>query len=189
MIINIIAAVTRRGGLGINNNIPWKLKMEMANFKKLTVGNGNNSIIMGKNTWDSLNRKPLINRKNIVISSTLKVFPEGVKVVGSLDEGLEYCNQEKLSKNWIIGGARIYDEALNNFIISNVHLTRVETNAVCDTFFPYINDNYNIYRVDKWMVENDTRFRFENYRIKNMSTQIHHTINNEHPELNYRYRS
>ena len=56
----------------------------MANFKKLTVGDGNNSIIMGKNTWDSLNRKPLLNRKNIVISSTLKDFPDDVKVVTSL---------------------------------------------------------------------------------------------------------
>jgi dihydrofolate reductase len=189
MIINIIAAVTRRGGLGLNNKIPWNLKSEMSNFKKLTVGDGNNSIIMGKNTWISLNRKPLKNRKNIVISSTLNDFQDDVKVVCSLDEALEYCKQEKIYKNWIIGGARIYDDALNNYIISNVHLTRVETDIVCDTFFPHIHTNYNIYRVDKWMVENDIQFRFENYRNKNLSTQIQHTISNQHPEMNYRYRS
>lgn len=189
MIINIIAAVTRRGGIGLNNNIPWNLKSEMAHFKKLTVGDGNNSVIMGKNTWDSLNRKSLINRKNIVISPTLKDFQDDVTVVNSLDEALEHCKQEKIYKNWIIGGARLYDDALNNHLISNVHITRVETDIVCDTFFPHIHNDYNIYRVDKWIVENNIRFRFENYRIKNLSTQIHQAINNNHPEIDYRYRS
>tara|TARA_B110000046_G_scaffold137092_1_gene143343 strand:+ start:23062 stop:23631 length:570 start_codon:yes stop_codon:yes gene_type:complete len=189
MIINIIAAVTRRGGLGLNNQIPWNLKSEMSNFKKLTVGDGNNSIIMGKNTWKSLNGKPLKNRKNIVISSTLNDFPDDVKVVGSLDDALGYCKQEKIYKNWIIGGARIYDDALCNYFISNVHITRIETDIVCDTFFPHIHTNYNLYRVDKWMVENDTWFRFENYRNKNLSTQIQNAINIRHPEIKYHYRS
>jgi len=79
--INIIAAISRRGGIGLNNKIPWDLKGDLYYFKKMTRGYGNNSVIMSRKTWESLNGKHLKDRKNIVISSTLKDNNNNIKVV------------------------------------------------------------------------------------------------------------
>ena len=74
--INIIVAYTKNKGIGFKNKIPWKLNSDLIRFKKLTIGNGNNSVIMGKKTWDSLpyNVKPLPNRTNIIISKTMDSY-------------------------------------------------------------------------------------------------------------------
>ena len=71
MIFNAIAAISKNKGIGLNNKLPWKLKEDLIRFKKITIGNGNNSVIMGKNTWNSI--KFLNNRHNYIISSTLQI--------------------------------------------------------------------------------------------------------------------
>ena len=71
MNINIIVAYCKNEGIGVNNNLPWSIKSDLKKFYKFTVGNGNNAIIMGKNTWNSLNCKPLKLRDNLIISGSL----------------------------------------------------------------------------------------------------------------------
>lgn len=74
--LTIIAAVTRRNGLGVNGILPWKLPKEMAHFRKATSSTGSssesarNAVIMGRKTWESIPIKfrPLKGRVNIVIS-------------------------------------------------------------------------------------------------------------------------
>ena len=58
-------------GIGKNNNLPWKISDDLKRFSKLTKGNNNNAIIMGRNTWDSLPNKPLSQRDNLILSTTL----------------------------------------------------------------------------------------------------------------------
>ena len=65
---SLIVAFDKSYGIGLKNSIPWKLPHDMSNFLKLTT---NNIIIMGKKTWDSLPIKPLPNRVNIVLTSSL----------------------------------------------------------------------------------------------------------------------
>jgi dihydrofolate reductase len=170
--INIIAAISRRGGIGLNNKIPWDLKGDMSNFKRLTIGNGNNSVIMGRKTWESLNGCPLKNRKNIVISSILKNIDNNIKVVNSLGEAIEYSNKKKYTTTWIAGGSRIYDEALSVYKVSGLYLTRVDTGAVCDTFFPHFNDSFSINKLGEWETEHNMKYRYEYYISKALSTQI-----------------
>ena len=54
MLINGIVAMDKNKGIGINNQLPWKLKEDLQRFQKFTTGKGNNAIIMGKNTWNSI---------------------------------------------------------------------------------------------------------------------------------------
>ena len=68
MKIKIIAAVCKNNGIGKNNSLPWNSKTDLKFFSKTTKGNNNNAVLMGRKTWESLN-KPLINRFNIIISS------------------------------------------------------------------------------------------------------------------------
>ncbi len=69
---NAIVAISKNKGIGINNKLPWKLNNDMSRFKILTVGNNNNSIIMGYNTWKSIN-KILPNRHMYILSTTFKI--------------------------------------------------------------------------------------------------------------------
>jgi dihydrofolate reductase len=133
MEIIIIAAMSKNGTIGKNNALPWSIKEDMIHFKKLTSGF---PCIMGRKTWESLPRKPLPGRLNIIISSTLKIdAAENVKVCSTLDEGIAFCgNAEKI---FICGGAQVYKEAIK--IAGKIELTLVHKIYEGDAFFPEID--------------------------------------------------
>lgn len=76
MIFNSIVCVDKNYGIGKNNNIPWKYKLDLEHFKRLTTENNNdntiNIVLMGNNTYKSIPFKfrPLSNRLNIILSRT-----------------------------------------------------------------------------------------------------------------------
>ena len=79
-----ILAMTPNGGIGLNNQLPWEsLEGDLKRFKELTTGG---TIVMGRSTWDSLPKKPLPNRKSIVISSADLDLHEGVDQIRSIEE-------------------------------------------------------------------------------------------------------
>ena len=63
---NLIVACSNNYGIGNNGKLPWNIPNDLKRFSKLTKGNGNNAIVMGRKTWDSLPIKPLPNRINII---------------------------------------------------------------------------------------------------------------------------
>ena len=69
----IIAAVCQDRGIGKDGTLPWKIVEDLQFFSKLTKGNGKNAVIMGKKTWDSFKGRSLIERDNLIISSTLSL--------------------------------------------------------------------------------------------------------------------
>ncbi len=72
--MNVIFACDKNYGIGIDNKLPpWKIKGDLARFSKLTIGDGNNVVIMGKNTYLSLPNQYLKNRQNVVVSNILKL--------------------------------------------------------------------------------------------------------------------
>lgn len=130
MTISLIVAVSSNNVIGKNNQLIWHLPADMKHFKLLTTGH---AVFMGRKTYDSIG-KPLPNRRNIVISRTVKKI-EGCEVVASVEAGFKLCaGQEKV---YIIGGAEIYREALP--LASQIELTRVHQDFDGDTFFPEIN--------------------------------------------------
>ena len=87
MIISHLVALSNNFVIGVNNDLPWKLRKDLQHFSAYTQ---NKAIVMGRKTFESIGR-PLPNRKNIVISSTLKP-QEGLEIVSSLDQGIEAAN-------------------------------------------------------------------------------------------------
>src|SRR5215470_18701707 len=89
MEIIIIAAMAENRVIGKNNTLPWSLKEDMAHFKELTLGW---PCIMGRKTWESLPKRPLPGRPNIVVSRTLpaEAVP-GAAVFPSLQKAVESC--------------------------------------------------------------------------------------------------
>ena len=88
MIISHLVALSNNFVIGVNNDLPWKLKKDLQHFSSYTQ---NKAIVMGRKTFESIGR-PLPNRKNIVISSTLSA-QEGIEVVSCLDQGIELASQ------------------------------------------------------------------------------------------------
>lgn len=115
MKFNIIVATDIYGGIGLFDNnkysIPWNNSIDMNFFKETTSGN-KNVVIMGRNTYFSLPIKKLPNRKNIVITSKPNLIEHpDVQCFESLDNAL---NNHKDFDIYIIGGAKLYEEALNH---------------------------------------------------------------------------
>ena len=86
--ITLIAACAPDRCIGINNTMPWHLPEDFAFFKAYTL---NKPVVMGRKTWESLPRKPLPGRRNIVISRQAGYTAEGAETVGSLEEALALC--------------------------------------------------------------------------------------------------
>ena len=74
MLINIIVAFSINMGIGLNNTHPWNIPSDLKKFRDLTIGDGNNAVIMGKNTWNSLPLSYLKKRDNLILSSTLNIY-------------------------------------------------------------------------------------------------------------------
>lgn len=128
---SIIAAATANFVIGRDGKIPWRLPEDLRRFKARTVGH---AVIMGRNTWESLPRRPLPARRNIVVSSTLQ-DAEGAEVVRSLDEGLALA-WEQDDNPFVVGGSRLYAEALAHPQARSLYLTRIVAEIAGDAFFP-----------------------------------------------------
>jgi len=132
--INAIVAVERSQGIGFNNSMPWPhLKGDMQWFKNKTL---NQVVIMGSNTWKSLNYKPLPNRINVVLSRTHDYSGQNAAghTFSDPHNALEFCKQEYRDKEiFIIGGSEIYKLYLP--IIDTFFITEIDKGYPCDTFF------------------------------------------------------
>jgi dihydrofolate reductase len=100
--IGAFVAISANGVIGVNGGLPWHYSEDLKRFKKTTMGA---SIIMGRKTWDSLPKRPLAGRRNIVISRS-KV--EGVEHYDTIEDAIA-VSPEPI---WIIGGAEIYQLAM-----------------------------------------------------------------------------
>ena len=107
MQINIIAAVARNKAIGYQNKLIYWLPNDLKRFKALTTGH---TIIMGRNTFLSLPKGALPNRRNVVLSTTQTVFP-GCECFSSLHDALQSCSNDE--DIYIIGGASLYEQALS----------------------------------------------------------------------------
>lgn len=130
--LSLIVARDRNGAIGRDGDIPWHIPEDLAFFKRETLGG---ALIMGRRTWESLPFKPLKNRLNLVVSSTLDL-PE--HVVPDTGTAIETAQRQGYARIYGIGGAGIYRELLpraDRLLISEVDLSVDDP----DTFFPAID--------------------------------------------------
>lgn len=129
----IIAAVSENGVIGKNGDIPWHYPEDLKHFKEKTM---DHPVIMGSSTYRSLpeNFKPLPGRKNIVLTRSGIDVDESVDVANSLEEAWQIAEEHEDEKAFIIGGATIYDQTLEE--ADKLVLTRIHQEYDGDTFFP-----------------------------------------------------
>jgi len=142
MTISIVAAIGKKGEIGIEGNLPWRLSEDLKKFRGLTLGH---SVIMGRKTFESILQKigkPLPNRKNIIITrNRTYLAPEGCIVVNSLGDALREVKDD--AETFIIGGAEIFAQALP--LVEKMYITAIDKEFSADTFFPKID-------LSKWEV-------------------------------------
>lgn len=140
--VTIIVAYDEARVIGNKGGIPWRITEDFKHFKRTTTGN---PCIMGRKTWDSLpaNYKPLPDRANIVVtrnSVQLENEWRTSKIVffeESLEEAIDFANAAYPHKEvFILGGAQIYQQALEKKLVDRVLASEVKGVHEGDTFFP-----------------------------------------------------
>lgn len=134
-VVSLIAAVQASDlGIGYKNNLLIKISNDLKRFKQLTL---NKPIIMGRKTFESIGT-PLPNRINIVVTRNRNYKHDGIIVVHSFDEALEYAHSESHSEIFIIGGEELFKQSLP--YADKLYLTRIDSHFPADTFFPHYDD-------------------------------------------------
>jgi dihydrofolate reductase len=131
-IVTLVVAIADNGVIGDHGKIPWRISDDMKHFKAVTLGK---PCIMGRKTWDSLPKKPLPGRTNIVVTHDRTFAAPGVTVAHSFDEALAFAHAERPEEIAIIGGANIYNVALPH--ASRVYLTEVHRDVAGDVHFVF----------------------------------------------------
>jgi dihydrofolate reductase len=127
----MIVAVAENMAIGKNNELLWHIPADLKRFKAITIGH---TVVMGRNTWLSLPKRPLKDRRNIVITDQPDDLFEGCEIVTSVDEAIRRCPLEE--ESFIIGGASVYRQCLP--FTDRLYLTKVFRTFEGDVFFPEI---------------------------------------------------
>jgi dihydrofolate reductase len=128
------------GVIGREGGLPWRLKSDLALFRELTLGK---PVIMGRRTWDSLPRKPLPGRTNIVVSRDGSFAPHGAVVCDNLAEaiqiGRDQAREDNAEEVCVIGGATLFEAVLPRS--RRIYLTEVEAAPEGDVHFPAFDES------------------------------------------------
>ena len=169
LIISHVVDMSNNLVIGVNNDLPWSLKDDLAHFKKYTTGK---IIVMGRKTYESIGR-PLPNRVNFVISSTLKDI-EGVSIFTSLEDAIEAAkiynlDQEIANEIAIIGGGYLFRDSIDSF--NKLILTRVDCSIDGDVYYPEIDfSNWELISSDEFLKNEDNQYDFAVETYKKIMT-------------------
>jgi dihydrofolate reductase len=133
-------ARARNGVIGKNGGLPWRLKSDLAIFRAITMGK---PVIMGRKTWDSLPKKPLVGRTNIVLSRDGSFEPKGALVCEDFSEAVqiarEQAEEDGRDEVLVIGGASLFELALTR--ARRLYLTEVDAEPEGDVRLATIDES------------------------------------------------
>ena len=127
--ISLVVAVSRNGVIGRAGGLPWHISSDLKRFKAITMGK---PLIMGRKTWESLPKKPLPGRRNIVITRQKNYQAEGAVIVADVASALAAAGE--VEEICVIGGGEIFTEFFAQ--ADRIYLTEVDLEVGGDTRFP-----------------------------------------------------
>ena len=189
-IISIIFATTPQFDFSKKDGgLPWPpVSSDMTFFKNITIGNGNNAVIMGKNTFDTLNNKPLPKRSNIIVSKSLydqrqnnlknnhnlQGMNFSYYIKQCLEDALHFCKNNYITSGkgydevFIIGGSSLIQEALNSGKVDNIYI-----NIISGEVIKHIDINNTIkfyYSIPSYFQLSDTSYTTT---LSNLENKFH----------------
>ncbi|HYM98157.1 MAG TPA: dihydrofolate reductase [Aestuariivirgaceae bacterium] len=136
--VAFVVAVSKNGVIGLNGKLPWRLSSDLRFFKTITMGK---PLIMGRKTWESLPKRPLPGRDNIVITRQRGYAAQGATVVSDAEAALSkaemFARRAKSGEIAVIGGGEIFALLLPR--ADRVYLTEVDLEVEGDTNFPALD--------------------------------------------------
>lgn len=137
--LSLIVARSRNGVIGKNGDLPWRLADDLAFFKSATI---DSAIIMGRQTWESLPKRPLPGRDNIVLSRDWTYQAEGARVFTAIAPALEAgkaLSRARGSKEaFVIGGETLYSSTIS--VADLMYITEVDAEIDGDAYFPRFDE-------------------------------------------------
>ena len=153
----IIVANCIGRGIGYKGDLPWNLRGDMRRFKQLTIGNGNNAIVMGRNTWESISKRPLPSRDNLVLSTILR----GEYFFPSIKKIKKHCLEKEYDDVWIIGGEKVYEQFIHDADTTHIYLTKIDEKFPCDTYFPVIPSQFKLSNITSAYEEGGIQYNYQ----------------------------
>ena len=133
-------ARARNGVIGRDGKLPWRLKTDLAIFRAITMGK---PVIMGRKTWESLPKRPLVGRTNIVLSRDGSFEPHGAVVCEDFAEAVaiarEQAEDDGAREVCVIGGASVFERALPK--AGRLYLTDIDADVEGDVVLPPIDES------------------------------------------------
>jgi dihydrofolate reductase len=159
--VTIIGAMSNNGYIGMKGQLPWqyagvRLKGELKRFKETTIGNGNNAVIYGRLTLESMPKIPLEERYNCVLSRSEEYTPpNGVEKFSDLASAIKACRAiEGMEDIFVIGGYHPFKEALE--IADRMILTVTWDDFEGDVKFPEFDED--IWRMHDKLRDAENRY-------------------------------
>lgn len=165
---NVIACVNKSLALGDGTDLMYHIKSDLMNFKRITDGN---IVVCGRKTYESLPKRPLKNRINVVLTRDKNYVADGAIVLHSVSEVIEYCNQYNDSgmEVYIIGGGEIYNMFLSSsdVIVDAIYLTVVNEEKDGKIKFPFNpseNEDWKLFYHSCPQIDNQIEYTFDIYK-------------------------
>jgi dihydrofolate reductase len=153
----LVAAVAANQIIGRDGQLPWHLPEDLKHFKRLTLGH---AVIMGRRTWESLGRRPLPDRENIVVTRQPGYEAPGASVASSLEAAVALCAGEAVA--FVIGGEQLFAESLP--IATGLVLTEIHRDYEGDARFPpYERSRWREAQRERHAAADGTKFDFVLY--------------------------
>jgi len=159
--ISIIVAIAQNFAIGKNNDLLFHLPNDLKRFKQITTGH---PVIMGRNTFLSLPKGALPNRRNIVITDNPNDKFDGCEMVFSVQEAISAVERE--SEAFIMGGGMIYRQFFP--LAKKLYLTVVHKDFDADVYFPEVDylQWEELAREDLYDEKNDFKYSYLDLRRK-----------------------
>ncbi len=154
----MIAAVGRNLELGSKGDLIWHISADLKNFKALTTGH---PVIMGRKTWESLPKRPLPGRLNIILSRS-GFNADGAVTAATPEDALAACSG--METPFVIGGQQIYEAFMP--LADTLYITLVDavTDKEIDAWFPDYREEWHISEASEWVTDSSgVRYRFEKW--------------------------
>lgn len=150
--ISLIVARTQNHVIGKENTMPWHLPVDLAWFRKQTVGK---PVIMGRKTYESIG-KLLPKRPNIILSrSGFEV--EGAYSAKTFEQALEIAQNFAISDEiMVIGGGELFKQAIP--LANKLYLTEIQVNLEGDTFFEFDEKQWNLVEENFSEIDQENRY-------------------------------
>lgn len=154
-----IVVADKLWGIGKNNDLLFKLPLDMKHFRSQTLGK---VIVVGKNTYDSFPNGALPRRVNVVLDSSDKQYSDAVKV-SSIDEMLQFVSQYPTDDVFVLGGASVYRQLIDK--CDTAIVTKVDCDGGAEVFFPDLDSmpDWTVANIDGPYVDNGMTISFYTY--------------------------